>query len=90
VLDSVGEIDLASRDPCSLQRLVENSPGRPDEGHALDVLAIARLLADQHESGALVAFAKHGLRGVFPQVTGFASGRCLTERLDAELLWDRR
>src|SRR5215217_6157874 len=57
-------------------RLTRNElPSRADEGAPLPVLAIARLLADQHHLGGGGALAEHGLGGVAVQVAGRAPGR---------------
>ena len=66
VLDRVGQVDLAAVDLGTLQRLREDPSRRADEGLALDVLAIARLLADQHQPCLARALAEDRLRGVFP------------------------
>jgi hypothetical protein len=67
VLDGVGYIDLAAVDLGPLQCLREYPPGRSDEGLALDVLAVARLLADQHQLRLFVAGAEDRLRCVLPE-----------------------
>jgi hypothetical protein len=88
VLHHVGEIDLGTRDPSRLERVVENPPRRSDERMALDVLAVPGLLADEHEPRILLALATDGLRGLLPQIAGLASGRGLTQRIDGELPGD--
>src|SRR6059058_3746512 len=51
VLDDVGDVDLAPVDASVLERLVEELSGRPDERLALQVLLVARLLADEDDVG---------------------------------------
>lgn len=55
---------------------------------ALDVLAIARLFADEHQTGMLCAIAEDGLRALFPQVARLTPRGGLTERFDGELCRD--
>ena len=51
VLDGVGDVHLGPIDPRRFQRLVEHPPRGSDEGAALLVLLVARLLADEHDLG---------------------------------------
>src|SRR5690606_10891793 len=46
------------------ERGVEQASGRPDEGTTGDVLAVARLLADDHHARLPMPFARHDLGGV--------------------------
>src|SRR6185369_10029109 len=64
VLDRVGDVDLAARDAELLERAGEKLPGRTDEGTALQILLVARLLAHEHQPGAAAAFAADRLRRV--------------------------
>ena len=40
---------MLARDAQRLQRAVQQLAGRPDEGMALQVFLVARLLADEHQ-----------------------------------------
>ena len=62
MLDRVGDEDAASRVAGVAQRAVEDMPGRPDEGSPDQILAVARLLADQHQPRPCFALARHDLR----------------------------
>src|SRR5918995_3380391 len=75
VLDHVGHVRQLAVDAGLGEGLVEDAPGRAHEGPAGPVLAVARLLADQHHLGAGGALAEHGLGGVAVQVAGRAPGR---------------
>ena len=75
VLDSVRHVELPAVDARVGQRAVQDSAGRADERPALEVLTVARLLADQHDRRARAAFAEHRLRGVLPQRAGAAVRR---------------
>lgn len=75
VLDHVGDIRVVALDAGALQRLVEQAAGRPHEGLAGDVLAVARHLADQHQASILPTFTKDGLRAALPQWTALAFRR---------------
>ena len=70
VLDGVGDVDAPAVDPSLVQRPLQKASGGPDEGLALKILLVARLLAHKHHPGVLPAFAEYGLRGVFPKVAG--------------------
>jgi hypothetical protein len=75
VLDGVRQVDLAGVDLGGLQGAGENVPRRADEGFALDVLAVARLLADQHQLRLPEAGAEDRLRRVPPQRGSHGSRR---------------
>jgi hypothetical protein len=57
-----------------LERLVEHASGRPDEWLPFPILAIAGLLADEHDLGVFGALAEHGLGAGLVQVAGAARG----------------
>src|ERR1700704_1939214 len=82
VLDGVGDIDAAAIDPRLLERLVEDTSGGADERFAFLVLAIARLLSDEHDLGVLGAFAEDGLGAGLVEVAGPAAGGRLAQRLE--------
>src|SRR6185436_1753724 len=56
---------------------------RADEGQALLVLLVARLLADQHHARVRVAGAEDGLRCVRPQRAVLALARFVSQLLQA-------
>lgn len=64
VLDGVGEIDRLAVEASRRQRLVQHAPGGPDEGTARHVLAVARLLADEHDGSRHRPLAEYRLRRV--------------------------
>jgi len=86
VLDGVGHVDAAARDAGGLQALVEDAAGGSDERLALDVLAVAGLLADQHHRGLPRAVAEHGLRRVLPEIAAAAAIGGLAQRVEGHLL----
>src|SRR5690606_15547793 len=75
VLDGVGEVDVRAVDARRLEGVGEHPPGRPDEGLALPVLPVARLLADEHEPGPGVPRGEDHLGGTGPQLAAPAAGR---------------
>ena len=83
VLDRVGDVDPRAVDARLVQGLLEQAPGRADERLALEVLLVARLLADQHQLRALAALPEDSLGGVLPQFAAPAGGGRLLELLDA-------
>ncbi len=83
VLHRVGDIELLPVDPGRLERPVEEAAGGPDEGQALLVLLVARLLADQHDSCVGVAGAEHRLGGIGPERAVLAPPRILADRFKA-------
>jgi hypothetical protein len=70
VLDGVGHVGGLGVDAGALQPLVENPPGRADEGVPGHILAVSGLLAHQHDRRPPGAFAHHGLGGTLIQITG--------------------
>jgi hypothetical protein len=74
VLDRVGQVDLLALDLGALERPREDAAGRPDEGLALDVLAVAGLLADQHQLRLAQAGAEDRLGRVSPERAAAALG----------------
>ncbi len=59
--------------PASCERFIENFAGRPDKRMALNILLIARLLADEHHARLRAAFAKNGLRACLPESQAWQS-----------------
>ena len=75
VLDRVGHVDGAAIDARLLEAAVEQPARRSDEGPALAVLVVARLLAHQHHAGARAALAEDGLGAALVEVArGAARG----------------
>ena len=68
MLHDISDIDAGSINPGLLEGVVQQFSRRPDERPALDVFAITRLLANEHDFGVLGAFAEDGLRGAFPNI----------------------
>src|SRR5512144_361143 len=79
VLDDVGDVGVAALDFGLLQRLVQDPPGWADERMALDVLAVAGLLADQHQPCPLEALPEDGLGPGLPERAGPAARRGLAK-----------
>jgi hypothetical protein len=83
VLDDVRDVNLVAVDPCSLERTVQQLSRRADERPPLDVLAVAWLLADQHQLSFLAPLTEDRLGAASPQVAGAAvacRGSQLVER----------
>ena len=62
VLHHVGEVKLGAIEAGFGKRAVKQLAGRSDERLAGQILLVARLLADEHESGVARTLAEHGLR----------------------------
>src|SRR5438034_9884676 len=90
VLDDVGDVDPRPVDARFDQRLVEQSAGGTDERAANEILAVARLLADEHHGRSLPPFAEHRLRAGLPEIAGLAAGRDRLQLLDRRPRRDQR
>ena len=90
MFDDVGDVHLRAVDLDLLERLVEQLPGRADEGMALDVLAVARLLADEDHVGVSTTLAEDRLRAALPEWAGLALGGRLAQLLQARPRRDER
>src|SRR5690242_11641331 len=90
VLDDVRDVDLAAVDARVLEGLVEKLPGRADERLALEVLLVARLLADEENLGLRGALAEDRLRPGLVERAGGAAGRGLAELRQARPLRNQR
>src|SRR6185369_777421 len=66
VLHRVGDVVAHPRDAGVLERAVEELARGADEGLAGEILAVAGLLADEHDPRLRRALAEHGLRRVAP------------------------
>src|SRR5438132_1267168 len=86
VLDGVRDIDMPAVDARLLERLVEHASRGADERLSFPVLAIARLLSDEHGLGVFGALAENGLRTGFVEVTGATAGGRLAQRRQAQLI----
>ena len=64
VFHRIGDIGSASVDPCIDQSPVQQKASRTDEGAAAAVLAVAGLLAHDHDPCSRGTFAKDRLRCV--------------------------
>jgi hypothetical protein len=67
VLHGVRHVDRRPIDARLCERVVEDAPGRPDEGLARPVLLVARLLADEDRLRVRGALAEDGLRADLPE-----------------------
>jgi hypothetical protein len=72
VLHGVGDADARTIDAGVREGTIENLAGRTDEGAALQILLIARLLADQYHRCMGWPLAEHGLGGEPVQRTASA------------------
>lgn len=72
VLDGIGEVHLGRVQSRLFHRLLEYPPRRADERAALDVLTVARLLANHHDRRARGPFTEHRLGRVAVEVAGGA------------------
>ena len=86
MLDGVGEVNITARDAGALQATIEHPSRGADERMTLDVLAITRSLADEHQLRAPRALAHHRLRGGLPQVAGAAGLDVVAERCQRRAL----
>jgi hypothetical protein len=84
VLDDVRDEHRAAIDAGLSQGFVQHSTGRPDERLAGQVLAIAGLLADEHQPRPLRAVARHRLGRVGPKLAGSAAGRSGAQPVEVE------
>src|SRR5437868_3027727 len=66
VLDHVRHVRLTPVYASLVERAIQHLPRRTHEWCTGHVLAVARLLADEHEPGALGSLAEDGLRRAFP------------------------
>jgi len=85
VLDRVGDVNVLSIDSGFGQTLVEEPTSRADERMPLEILAIARLLADQQEPGARPALPENGLGRALPERAGAAAGGSSAKRRQGSL-----
>src|SRR4051812_32985784 len=86
VLDRVRDVHGVAVDAGLLQGLVEQTTGGTDERAALEVLPVARLLADHHDLRARTPLAEHGLGRVAEQIASLAACSGLRERGKRALL----
>jgi hypothetical protein len=61
VLDDVRDVCVPRGDSSALEALIEHPPRWANERVTLDVLAVARLLANQHQGGPAGALSHHRL-----------------------------
>jgi uncharacterized protein YecE (DUF72 family) len=90
VLHRVRDVDRLAVDARVVQRAVEQPPRRADERSPCEVLAVARLLADEHDVGVPVALAEHRLRAELVQVAGRATGGSRAQRVEGRRRRDER
>lgn len=61
VLDGIGQIHPLSGQPGLFHKLAQEAAGGTDEGPALQVLLVTRLLTNQKEPGSSASLPEHGL-----------------------------
>ena len=61
VLDRIGDVDAVAIDSRLVEHAVEELPGGPDEGMAVAILAVAGLLAHEHQASVGRALTEHRL-----------------------------
>ena len=83
VLDDVRHVGGAAVDSSILERLIEQSAGGADERLSLTVLAVSRLLPDQHQPCGGSPGAEHGLRSRPPQLACGAARGSFAKRFQA-------
>ena len=66
MLDRIGHVNAPAIDAGLLERLVQKKPGGSHERAAGEILAISRLLADQHDLRVGRSLAKHRLGRIPP------------------------
>jgi hypothetical protein len=88
VLDRVGDVDLVAIEPSVGEAPVEELPGWTDEGMALEVLTVTRLLTYDHHPSRGGALAEHGLRAEVVKVAPGADLGCSLEHLEVEPRWE--
>ena len=79
----IGDVDFLAIDAGFFKRAIEYLAGGSDERFAGDIFFVAGLLADQHDLGMLRAFAEHGLRRIFPKMTGAAAAGFFAQDFEA-------
>src|SRR5258707_247610 len=79
----IGDIDPRPFNAGFFKRAIEYLSRRSHERFAGDIFLIAGLLADQHDLGMLRAFAEHGLRRIFPEMTGAAAAGFFAQGFEA-------
>src|SRR5256885_1382177 len=88
VLDGVRDIDTPALDARLLERLVEHASGGADERFSFPVLAIAGLLAHEHDLGVFGALAEDGLRAGLVEVACATTGGRLAQGRQGQLIGD--
>src|ERR1019366_8652944 len=78
-LRDIGDVDVASVEPCRLEQAVEQTTRRADEGLALTVLVLARRFTDCHHAGGHRAVPGHRLGAGEVQRAGGALGNASVE-----------
>ena len=81
VLHRVGDEDLFAIDARLLQRLVEHTTGWTDEGMAIEIFIVARLLANQHQRRMSRALSGNRLGGELGEIAASAGVFRFAQRL---------
>src|SRR5262249_42707370 len=90
VLDDIGDVDLFARKLGLDERPVEDLAGRTDEGGALQILRISRLLPDQNGARGGWALPENRLRRLAVEVAAAAGCRRAGELGEITGLWHER
>src|SRR5437899_12133488 len=85
VLDGVGHVHLGAIDAGGLKGLIEDAAGGSDERLAFLVLAVTRLLADEHHARMLAPLAEDRLRARPVEIAAAAAGRLLAQAVERQL-----
>jgi hypothetical protein len=83
VLHDVRDEDALAVDACLVESPVEQLTGRAHERLAGEILAIARLLADEHDAGRDPALTEDGLGGPLPEIARPAARRGVAHVVEA-------
>src|SRR6201999_445835 len=86
VLDRVRQVGVVDLDPGADEGFAQEAAGGTDEGLALDVLAVAGGLADQHQPRLRRALAEDGLGRVAVEIAAMAVLDRLAQRLQRAAL----
>jgi hypothetical protein len=73
MFDRIGDVDVFVAKSGVVHRPAQQPSGRPDEGHALPILLVARLLADEQQARLRRSAPGDALCRAFPQRTAAAT-----------------
>jgi hypothetical protein len=81
MFDRIGDEHILARDPGALQCLIQDTAGRTNKWAAGQVLLVARLLADQHQTRSRAALTRHDLSAELVERAARALGFLGPQRL---------